>query len=541
MADDFLGICAWAKYGPSVNGATFATYLTTGGGVGNIYESSVAVPMVNQGFLQDWTSISIGGATAADIAIIEGLGPTGRAINVSGGSSSASSIRRSLTTNYARLKFGISFMTNLLADVGIRFLDAGTVQCTLGCDTSGRITLWRGSIGGTVIAQTGALIISSVRHFLEFDLTFHNSTGAYEVRMDGVAAPILSGSGADLCSNANNFVNQFELIVGSSSGALGRGGFGGLYWRDNTGGTAPWLGDVEVDCLVANGDDATSDFSAAASVLGPWYAQQNNLTNAPGAGQLVLVPVTPEVNMTVNSIGIMPRATSAGAKFKGVIYADSSNSPNGALLSSGTEVTGAVSGTALSLPLVTPQALIGGTQYWIGYITDTSVAIQLSDNYSATGQRKANTYASGAPNPGGAGFTTAQSPWCIWGHCTGAAAEWPTVANVPSALIGGTIAYNQSATVGHKSYYDFEAMPVAPTDIFAVAVSTLWNRSDAGARTANINIKSGGSETNGSVSGITPATTPAYSQTITVQDPATSAAWTEAGVNAAKAGVEIVT
>jgi len=258
-------------------------------------------------------------------------------------------------------------------------------------------------------------------------------------------------------------------------------------------------------------------------------------TNAPGANQLFLVKITPAVACTLNSVSIIPRATSAGAKYRGVAYADSSGAP-GSLLTSGTEVVGATSGTTITGVLTTPQSLVAGTSYWIGYITDTSVVLAQVDATTNLGRKIANTYTSGAPGSAGA-MTTGQATWQIWGNCTGAAVNWASEALNPP--LGTVAAQIHSATVAQEDLYTFPALVTTPSTIYGVAIKAFVAKSDSGARTVSLNMKSGSSDSTGSSAGQAMSTTNQWQRSFFDVDPATGVAWTRAGLNAASSGVSV--
>jgi hypothetical protein len=191
-------------------------------------------------------------------------------------------------------------------------------------------------------------------------------------------------------------------------------------------------------------------------------------TNTPGANELVLIPVTPTSTMVLNSINCMPEATVGNAKFKGVIY-DNINTLNtsgtayinipSSLLGTGTEIVGCTSGVAVTSALATPPTLQAGFTYWVGFIMDTAVPLQLSSN-GTTGVSQANTYTAGPPNPfqslvisGSTTFGTSvgtlqsrynlnQPNWQIWG------ATVTINTNDPLNTITGTVINLQAPAFG---------------------------------------------------------------------------------------------
>lgn len=534
MAAPFF-IESFASYVPKL-AQNFAAY----SGPANIMaagSNGTILPSAQQGLLAEYITY---GVFLGEMCIINGLGGSSAAalLMMANDNNTGMSLDHTMPANYSRVRFGFSFMTNLGIVGGITLMDTGsTIQCGIGVNSSGQVIFTRGDInGGTVLFTSAAVILANIRHYLVVDVTVHNSAGTIRIWLDGT--DITSGglTSQNTRSSANNYTNRWRLQHRASTN--GKFAFGDFFIQDNTAADATITSDRIVDGLPITTDDAVQ-FSPARSLVGSFHKMITANTNAAGANQLVLVPVVPTVNMTINSVSIMPRATSAGAKFKGVIYADSAGTP-GALLSSGTEAVGCTTGIELSLGLVTPQALTGGTTYWIGYITDTSVVIQVSDPNTTLGVRKANTYTSGAPSPSGGGFTTGQSTWSIWGLATGAGSNYDQINRTPPAMQSTLpVAYNQSGTVAQVDSFNVTDLPVTPTGVDMVQVKVLAQRTDAGARTINIKAKSGATAGNGDNAGVTPPTSLQWLSSRFALNPATSAAWTPSEVNGMKAQVEI--
>jgi hypothetical protein len=280
---------------------------------------------------------------------------------------------------------------------------------------------------------------------------------------------------------------------------------------------------------VPTGDSATA-FLFGAGVLGAAAAYQGVVaTNAPGANQLFLRKYTPSADCTLNSVAIVPGATSGTARFKAVAYADSADVP-GSLLSSGTEVVGCASGSTLTGALITSQSLTAGTPCWIGFITDTSVVLQQADA-GAAGYKAANTYASGAP--GTAPTMTGNQPsWLLYGNVTGITGHnWLELANNPSL---GDLSY-----VYDEELFTFGALSINPDAIYTVAVKGSIRREAGGSPTLDFRTKSGGITSSGGTSGIGPGATYEWRSSFFPLDPNTGVAWTASGLNAATSGMQI--
>lgn len=470
----------------------------------------------------EWTT-----AAGSALSLVAGLSATGQALRIGIGGTTA--ISKTLPASYSRLIGGFRFNVAIFGatNIGITFQDAGTAQASISFNTTGTISLRNGTTAGTALATSSTSVSASSTHYLEWDITFGNSA-AYQVWLDGVS--LFSGTG-DTTGTANNTANGIAFTTSGSGHTVE---YDDLYLFDSTGSTnnAVLLTSPRIETTFPTADSAVQ-FAFGSGILGS-TTNRAGTTNAPAAGSLVLRRFTPAAAGTLNSITIMPGATSAGANYRGVVYADSGGTAPGTLLSSGTQVTGVTSGTAKDLPLTTPQSLSTGTQYWIGFINDTSVLLQLSDT-STVGYRAANTYASGAPGTAPT-MTSGQSSWLFWGNLTGVAVNYDEVNNQPP---DGLYSYVFDATVGHEDLYNFGALSVTPASVYAVAVKGYIQRSDSGAKTISLRTKSGGSDGAGSLAGQTPATTFGWMTSVFETDPATSAAWTGPNLNAAQSGIRV--
>jgi len=487
-------------------------------GPANSNSASVG-PMLIAG---EWTTSS--GSGFALVAALAGVGQALQIVINSGGNL----LSKTLPASYSRLIGGVRFSTNLAGSAapGITFYDSGTAQCSIVFNTAGTIGLRNGGTSGTVLGTSSQTISANSVHYLEWDITFGN-TAAYQLWLDGVS--ILSSTG-DTTGSANNSANQFGITGSVNSQTLT---LDDLYLFDTSSSlnNAVLLTSPRVETTFAVSDSAVQ-FAVGAAILGS-AAQRAVTTSAPAANSLVLRRFTPAVAGTLNSITIMPGGTSAAALFRPVIYADSGGSP-GTLMSTGATQTGVTSGTAKDLPLTTPQPLTAGTQYWLGYMTDTSVAMQQSDAANS-GYRAAATFGSGAPGTAPA-MTAGQATWLFWGNLSGTAVNYYEAAQQPPP---GPYSYVFDATVGHEDLYGMTALSATPGIVHAVALKGYVQKSDTGAKTLSLRSKSGAADSGGSTTGLAPGTTFGWLASYFPTDPNTSAAWTGANLDAATAGIRV--
>jgi hypothetical protein len=88
----------------------------------------------------------------------------------------------------------------------VAFMDAGSAQVELRLNTSNQVVVTR---NGTVLGTSVATVNPAIYNYYELKATIHNTTGAYEVQVNG--ASVLSGSGANTRNTANNYANQVSF------------------------------------------------------------------------------------------------------------------------------------------------------------------------------------------------------------------------------------------------------------------------------------------------------------------------------------------
>ena len=101
-----------------------------------------------------------------------------------------------------------------------------------------------------------------------------------------------------------------------------------------------------------------------------------------------------------------------------------------------------------------------------------------------------------------------------------------------------TTDYNESGTAGHRDSYQMTNLTAASGGIKGVQVLAAALKDDVGARSIKVGVRSGGTTTVGTTQAL--ATTQAYYTAVHETDPATTAAWTESGINAVESAVETV-
>lgn len=173
------------------------------------------------------------------------------------------------------------------------------------------------------------------------------------------------------------------------------------------------------------------------------FTNSNTAIPDNAANVIFMIPITPTGAMTLNDVVFMPQSTNANANFTAVLYDDNAGTPF-QLLNSGNAVVGCTAGAAVTSTFTNPTGLLANVQYWIGFMTDSLVEVQLADN-GTTGMVSSNTYSNGAP-PFINAPTTGLQDWFIYADLT------------TSALLEG-----RSYTYTWVTAYDEEGPPAPPT------------------------------------------------------------------------------
>jgi hypothetical protein len=400
---------------------------------------------------------------------------------------------------------------------------------------TGHIEIRRGWRGGTLLATSVETFAVGTPFVVEYDITFHPSAGIVKIWLNGVATSIAL-TGQNTAPSGNAFFNGIDLGTINTNNHNAYWDHFYMWCFTAAGGTeTPCLDNPIIETAAASGDDTVAWTINGHAFLSPNYYWGSNLTGiAPGGNIVYLVRCLADANGTISTVNIMrPTTTSAIAKFKACIYADSSGSP-AALLATGTEVIGCTANTPIPLP-ITLAGVTAGTYYWIGWIADTNINYIGNDDGGIC-WRKANTYTAGPPSPAGTGYTTNSVNVGLMIQMTGVTTHYTQESNQPSPQTNG---YNVSATIGQRDLYTFPPLVNTPTAIHGVSVKGNLAKSDSGSRLMRFVCKSGATSSYGYSGNIAPPVAWGMEGSVYMVDPNTSAAWAAAALNAAKFGIEI--
>ncbi len=492
---------------------------------------------------------TIGGSSSQQI--VAGLSSPGFAFqNTSSSSTSIAvatyGIQKTLPANYSRLIGGCRFSWNCptltdptLVAAGIQLLDSALAQVSFGIKVStGQLVVFSGGLTGTVLGTSVITVPQNSTHYLEWDITIHNTTGSVQIWLDGQSVLSVSGVNTRGGTSAAQ-ANGVRLSCYSNAVAIVTGIYDDFYLFDTSGSrnNAVLLTNPRCEWQVPT-SDVQKQWTTGAGVLGSVYARTTT-TLSLAANQLLLRPFTPSVNCTLNNVSFVCTTTNVAAKFKGAVYADNGNTPvGGTRLGSGTEVVGCTANVAQTSPFASPVSLTAGTKYWLGFVSDTTLTFVCNDA-NADAVRCTVTYATAPPTPGPAIIASGIASVVVYGNVTGMSTNWSQVDDSGGSGESDPD-INFSATLNQEDLFGFPALSVTPDNVYTMSVCGLIKRSDTGSRTVDLRAKSGSTTSSGSTTGISPGTTYGWSETRYETNPDTTAPWTGSEVNAASAGIKIV-
>ena len=184
--------------------------------------------------------------------------------SLSVGASNATYIRKLLGANYATLYYGFAVYFESLPGTRNRmasFSDGSSYQISLTVEADGSLRLWRGLAGGfdgiggaTSLQQSSAGVFHAATwHHVQIKVTFHGSTGSYEVKLD--SSTLLSGSSANTITSANAYANR----IGLGDVVPGYTQYFDDVWITDIG----FKGDCAVEGTLPNANGAVNNFAAS--------------------------------------------------------------------------------------------------------------------------------------------------------------------------------------------------------------------------------------------------------------------------------------
>jgi hypothetical protein len=405
-----------------------------------------------------------------------------------------------------------------------QLVDVATNQCCIVFRSDGAILLTSATPAGTVLATyTGAVTAQNTWFGFEFEVIINNTTGRFRARKNGNASDDFdSGAVLNTRPGANAYANK--LTIGTNA-TVNNTQIDDLLWRSDASSVA-WAGDIRCYTRMP-ASDASVQFSRSPT---NYFAQTTGnvaSTAVSAANTIRATSVTAPTTGTLVSLSFNVGAAYTG-HVKMALYDNTGASGGpGALLASSVELTNPAAGvTAFSVtggPTVTK-----GTIYWVAVWSDagmsgTGGASQSIDSLSLT-------YTTSFPSTM-AGFSNTSA--------NGLGSNGMNVSPTNAALVNetqqdGTTSYVYDSTVGHADFYNIGSIASTPLATIMVTTRAFMQKSDAGTRTASVQLKSVSTTT--SPAALVLSTSWGWAWQSYLNDPGTGLPWTATGVNNAQIG-----
>jgi hypothetical protein len=416
--------------------------------------------------------------------------------------------------------------------IGVQFIDGTTQQVTISLRSDGAVVVRRGSFAGTVVQTfTGVFSASAWTHF-QIKVVIDGSAGEVHIRLNGNTSDDFAATGLNIKSSANSYANVVAVTVtaGSTNAYIQHlafyDGSGSAPWND-------WVGDIRPYILRPSADTAQKQFSPSPSTSTNFgeSAQVSTNTLAITAGQIrVARLITSPLGGTLGKATANFNASMTGNAKVALYDSDGTASVPGTLIATSNQVTNPGAGNN-DFTFASPPLLRAGHQYYLGILTDTNCTLKGGTGSSAT-YIQTQAYASGFPSFMTPTSSLATDP-IIFGTIT-----VTNSGTVQEVIQDGATTYVFDSTVGHYDLYDFDDLPVTPSSILGVSLRGFISKSDAGARSGALTMKSSST----SQDSATAVLSTTNSNLVMVQDtdPNTGSAWTAAAINALQAGPKTI-
>lgn len=176
--------------------------------------------------------------------------------------------RRIFGSNLATVGVGMAWFFNSLPTASnaimlAQFLDnGGSAVCTITMSTTGQIEVRTGGVSGTVRASSSPVLVTTAWQHVEIKTTFHATTGACEIRVNGQT--ILNASNINTDALGTSYSSQVRVGSGGTAGFptgnpsvfvddIFAWDLSGTYNND-------FIGDKKVYALVPTSDTAVADW-----------------------------------------------------------------------------------------------------------------------------------------------------------------------------------------------------------------------------------------------------------------------------------------
>ena len=487
---------------------------------------------------QRWDSALTSGITI--VATANTAFSVGQAMQLGNASPTIPILTRTFASNETtifgsiRLKRGAgSLSTNY---TWITFFDGSTAQVSIRWNEDGSISFMSGAANGTSLGATAAGVgAGATWDSWQWKFVISPTVGTFELRKNGSSVATLSLTGLNTRPGANTYVNK--MVVGSNISLNSQ--IDDLFICSGSGAVPnDWPGDQR--CVVQT-PNATTQTQLSQNPTATTWGQTSNSTTIGtglGSGQIGWFKITAPYSGTASTIA-MSLSVSITGSLNAALYTDSAGVV-GNLMSQGTTVVNPASGAQV-FTLAAPQAIVKGTSYWVA--NWCSVAASNSFNGSSGSQTRMTqtlAYTGTFPSTGtaaGSLVTSAAAPY--FGISLGSIDSASLVADTTQ---DADTSYVYGSTVGNYDLYSFPTLAslgITPAAITGVIPFAISKKSDSGARTISVQVKSGATEV-AAVTNTGPSLSYSFLGGWLSTDPNTSATWTTAALDAVTVGPKVV-
>jgi len=404
----------------------------------------------------------------------------------------------------------------------LQLLDGTSPQCTIVFRSDGAILLQTGTLGGTTVATyTGAVTAANVWYAFEFEITVHNSAGTFAVRKNGSTSNDFSATSLNTRGGtANAYANKLAVGMGT---ILSTHVVDDLFWQSSAA-TGTWLGDIR--CYTRYpASDSSVQFSRPSPVA-ITSAIASTLSDV--ANDARFIAFTATFTGTIGT-AILYANAGATANVKTTIYDNTAANVAGLPLGSANVLVNPVAG-ANTVTWASPVAVTAGTTYWLA--TDVDATVVWVTGNSANGSKATITYASFPTNNPTINASNASLRYII--NITPSF----NYQFVNETTQDTTTSYVYDSTAGHADFYGLATATSTPSTVVAVTTRGYMSKSDAGTRSAAVQMKSGATTVASTTLGLG-SDFGWFWRTDTV-DPNTSATWTASAVNSITVGPTVI-
>jgi hypothetical protein len=406
----------------------------------------------------------------------------------------------------------------------LELFDGITAQCSVVFRSDGAILLQSGGPTGTTLATyAGAWTGANTWYAFEFEVVINNATGSFTVRKNGNTSNDFTATGLNTRVSANNYANK--LTIGNATNFTQI--IDDLFWRSDASSVA-WLGDIRCYTRMP-ASDVSAQFSRVPASPAATVIASGASTISTIAPDAWFAPFNAPFDGTLNSVTVQMAAGYTG-NMKCALYNSSGGNPSTVVASATPIVNPATGNNTLTFP--SPPLLVKGAPYFISYCTDVSGTFSCNTSGGRI-QTTGITYATfPVANP-----TASSAPQTPNTTITQTLAGNFTLVN--EAQEDGLTTYVYDSTVNDADFYSIGTIASTPASTIAVTTRGYMQKSDAGSRTASVQLKSGA----------TTVATPTLTLTTSgwqwawrtdITDPNTSAAWSAAAVAAVNVGPKVV-